>query len=50
MSETQLVCQICHQPRAASDGVIAELIRPSLAAFIRKTVPHWSGDGFHLPR
>lgn len=46
MSATTFTCQICGQTKRAEDGLVAELIRPSLAAFIKKTAPQWNGDGF----
>jgi len=41
-----LICQICKKPRSPHDGMIAELIRPSLAEFIKKSVPDWDDKGF----
>lgn len=41
-----LICQICKKPRSPHDGTIAELIRPSLAEFIKKSVPEWDDKGF----
>src|SRR5207253_1421499 len=31
-----LVCQVCKKPRSQNNGMIAELIRPSLLEFIKK--------------
>jgi len=41
-----LICQICKEPRSPHDGMIAELIRPSLVEFIKKSVPEWDDKGF----
>jgi uncharacterized membrane protein len=41
-----LVCQVCKKPKSPHSGMIAELIRPSLAEFIRKRVPEWNDKGF----
>jgi hypothetical protein len=41
-----LVCQVCKQPKSPHDGMVAELIRPSLVEFIKKTVPEWDDKGF----
>ena len=41
-----LICQICKKPGSQHDGMIAELIRPSLAEFIKKSVPEWDDKGF----
>jgi uncharacterized membrane protein len=41
-----LVCQVCKKPKSPHSGMIAELIRPSLAEFIRKRVPEWDDKGF----
>jgi uncharacterized membrane protein len=41
-----LICQICKKPGSPHDGMIAELIRPSLAEFIKKSVPDWDDKGF----
>ena len=40
-----LVCQVCKKPKSPHDGMIAELIRPSLAEFIKKSVPDWDDKG-----
>lgn len=39
-------CQICHQTKPLSAGSTAELIRPSLADFIRRKVPEFDPQGF----
>jgi uncharacterized membrane protein len=44
--ETHLVCQICHKTKAVDDGLVAELVRPSLVEFIRKRIPSWDPKGF----
>ena len=41
-----LICEICKKPKSSHDGMIAELIRPSLLEFIKKRVPDLDGDGF----
>src|SRR5205814_9844789 len=41
-----LVCQICKKPKSPHDGMIAELIRPSLLEFIKKSMPDCDGKGF----
>src|ERR1043166_3016022 len=43
---TELVCQICKKAKSPQDGMIAEVIRPSLLAFIEKRVPGWDNKGF----
>ena len=43
---TTLVCEICKKPKSPHDGLIAELIRPSLLEFIKKRMPDWDGKGF----
>src|SRR5712692_9728180 len=40
------ICQVCEKPKSPHDGMIAELIRPSLLEFIRKQLPEWDGKGF----
>ncbi len=46
MSEATVTCQICHREKSPQDGLVPELIRPSLAAFIKKRAPQWDGEGF----
>jgi uncharacterized membrane protein len=41
-----LICQICKKPKSPHDGMLAELIRPSLLEFIKKRLPNWDGNGF----
>jgi uncharacterized membrane protein len=41
-----LVCEICKRAKSPHDGMIAELIRPSLLEFIKKRMPDWDGKGF----
>src|SRR3989441_11256876 len=41
-----LVCQVCKKPRSPNNGMIAELIRPSLLEFIKKKVPDLDEKGF----
>ncbi len=40
-----LICQICKKTPSPHDGMIGELIRPSLAEFIKKRVPEWDDKG-----
>src|SRR5205814_9912178 len=40
------VCQICKKHKSPHDGMLAELIRPSLLEFIKKRMPDWDGNGF----
>ena len=42
----KLICQICKKPKSPHEGTIAELIRPSLVEFIKKSVPEWDDKGF----
>src|SRR5438045_6281866 len=47
MKETaKLICEICKKPKSPHDGMIAELIRPSLLEFSKKRMPGWDGNGF----
>src|SRR5438477_12958931 len=47
MKETaKLICQICKKPKSPHDGMIAELIRPSLLEFIKKRMPDIDGKDF----
>jgi uncharacterized membrane protein len=39
-------CQVCKDPKSPHDGMLAELIRPSLLEFIKKRMPDWDGTGF----
>jgi len=43
---TTVICQVCKKTKSPHDGMIAELIRPSLAEFIKKSVPEWDDNGF----
>jgi uncharacterized membrane protein len=43
---TTLTCQVCKEPKSPHDGMIAELIRPSLVEFIKKSLPDWDDKGF----
>src|SRR5216110_1677231 len=40
------ICQICKKHKSPHDGMLAELIRPSLLEFIKKRRPEWDGSGF----
>ena len=40
------ICQVCKRTKSPHDGMIAELIRPSLLEFIKKRMPEWDGKGF----
>jgi len=46
MSTAPLVCQICKKPKSPNNGMIAELIRPSLLEFIKKQVPDLDSKAF----
>ena len=41
-----LVCQICKKPKSPHNGMIAELIRPSLLEYIKKRLPGLDDKGF----
>src|SRR5947209_12332711 len=41
-----LVCQVCKKPKYPNNGMIAELIRPSLLEFIKKKVPDLDSKAF----
>ena len=43
---TPLVCQICKKTKSPNDGMIAELVRPSLLEFINKGAPGLDPKGF----
>src|SRR5437870_4988918 len=43
---TPLICQICKKHKSPHGGMVAELIRPSLLEFIKKSVPEWDDKGF----
>ncbi len=43
---TRPQCQICHQAKALSAGTSVDLIRPSLADYIRKKIPDLDPRGF----
>src|SRR5438477_8186290 len=45
-ADNHVNCQICQQPKSPHDGMIAELIRPSLLESIKKRRPEWDGKGF----
>src|SRR5947208_9481100 len=40
------ICQICKKHKSPHDGMLAELIRPSLLEFIKKRMPDLDGYGF----
>ena len=46
MSIAPVVCQICKRPKSPHNGMIAELIRPSLLEFIKKKVPDLDSKAF----
>src|SRR5947208_4202535 len=46
MSVAPVICQICKKPKSPNNGMIAELIRPSLLEFIKKKVPNLDSKGF----
>src|SRR5438270_4603821 len=39
-------CVICGQTKSSRNGTIGEVVRPSLATFIRKKAAPWDGKGF----
>jgi uncharacterized membrane protein len=41
-----LICQVCKKPKSPHNGMIAELIRPSLLEFIKKRLPGLDDKGF----
>src|SRR5215467_5156740 len=46
MSITPVICQICKKPKSPHNGMIADLIRPSLLEFIKKKVPDLDSKAF----
>src|SRR5438477_5188293 len=42
----ELICQICKKPKSPHNGMIAELIRPSLFEFIKKKFPDLDNKAF----
>jgi len=46
MSIAPVICQICKKPKSPQNGMIAELIRPSLLEFIIKKVPDFDNKAF----
>src|SRR5438034_10551656 len=46
MSIVPVICQICKKPKSPNNGMIAELIRPSLLEFIKKKVPDLDSKAF----
>lgn len=46
MNEANPICQVCKQPKPSQEGVVVELIRPSLVEFMKKRVPDWDNEGF----
>jgi uncharacterized membrane protein len=44
--EATRICQVCKKSKSPHDGMMAELIRPSLIEFIKKRVPEWDDKGF----
>src|SRR5204862_1438619 len=46
MSTAPLICQVCKKPKSPHNGMIAELIRPSLLEFIKKKLPDLDSKGF----
>ena len=41
-----VICEICTKPKSPNNGMIAELIRPSLLQFIRKKFPDLDSKAF----
>jgi uncharacterized membrane protein len=46
MSIAPVICQICKKPKSPHNGMIADLIRPSLLEFAKKKVPDLGGKAF----
>ena len=46
MSVAPVICQICKKPKSPNNGMIAELIRPSLLEFIKKKVSDLDNKAF----
>jgi uncharacterized membrane protein len=46
MSIAPVICQICKKPKSPQNGMMAELIRPSLLEFIKKKVPDLDSKAF----
>ena len=46
VAPAKVICQICKKPQSPQEGMLAELIRPSLLEFIKKRMPDWNGEGF----
>jgi len=46
MSTAPLICHVCKKPKSPHNGMIAELIRPSLLEFIKKQVPDLDSKAF----
>jgi uncharacterized membrane protein len=46
MSAAPVVCQICKKPKSPHNGMVAELIRPSLLEFITKKLRDLDSKGF----
>jgi uncharacterized membrane protein len=44
--DESMTCGICGRTKPSHEGQIAELIRPSLFAFMHKRHPEWTGIGF----
>jgi uncharacterized membrane protein len=40
------ICQVCKKPKSPHDGMMAELIRPSLLEFIKKRMPDFGEKDF----
>jgi uncharacterized membrane protein len=43
---TQVTCEICKQPTSPQNGMIADLVRPSLLESMKRQMPAWDGKGF----
>jgi len=46
MSIAPVICQICKKPKSPHNGMIADLIRPSLLEFVKKKVPDLDSKAF----
>jgi uncharacterized membrane protein len=42
----QVTCEICKQPTSPHNGMIADLVRPSLLESMKRQTPAWDGKGF----
>lgn len=45
MTTPAMICEVCKKPKLPHDGMIADLIRPSLLEFIKKRLPNLDSKG-----